>query len=98
MLNRRTGFHPIVSQDAFPGFPTKRSLLGGLRSRIIATVGLLTGGLAFAILFLAFFATQFAWYQNLAILLVDLLAVPAIIIVMWISWGIGFGRRFHDGL
>jgi len=90
-----------MSQDtpsAFHAFPTKRSILGGLRARIVATIGLLTGGLAFAVLFLAFFATRFAWYQNLAILLVDLMVVPAILIVMWISWGIGLGRRFHDGL
>ncbi|HXQ49207.1 MAG TPA: hypothetical protein VN842_05485 [Thermoplasmata archaeon] len=89
-----------MSQDAataYHGFPTKRSLLGELRTRIVATVGLLTGGLAFAVLFLAFFATKFAWYQNLAILLVDLMVVPAVLIVMWISWGVGIGRRFHDG-
>jgi hypothetical protein len=89
-----------MSQDspaAFQGFPTRRSILSGLRTRIVATVGLLTGGFAFAVLFLAFFATKFTWYQNLAILLVDLMVVPAVLIVMWISWGVGIGRRFHDG-
>jgi hypothetical protein len=88
-----------MSEDSghgFSGFAVKRAFLSGLRTRIIATVGLLAGGLAFAILFLAFFATQVAWYQSLAILLVDLIAVPSILVVMWISWGVGIGRRFHD--
>ena len=87
-----------MSADAAPGAPRldfERNFLGGLRNRIVATVALLAGGFAFAILYLAFFASQFAWYQNLAILLVDLVAVPALLIVLWVSWGVNVGRRFH---
>ena len=89
-----------MTQGSTPGisaFPSKHAILGGLRTRIVATVSLLAGGLAFAVLFLAFVATKLPWYQNLGVLLADLIVVPAIVIVMWISWGIGIGRRFHEG-
>jgi hypothetical protein len=82
---------------AFHAFPTRRSFLAGLRARIVATLSLLVGGLAFAVLYLAFFATHFTWYQNLAVILVDLMVVPTILVVMWVSWGVSLGRRFHDG-
>ncbi|MCI4340548.1 MAG: hypothetical protein L3J73_04710 [Thermoplasmata archaeon] len=88
-----------MSEDAAPAskrFEMERNVLGGLKTRIVTSVALLAGGLAFAILYLAFFASQFAWYQNLAILLVDLIAVPALLVVMWVSWGVGVGRRFHQ--
>jgi hypothetical protein len=73
-----------------------RELFRGLRARVVATVGLLAGGLAWIILYLAFFAGHFAWYQNLAIILSTLVIVPSVLLVMWILWGIGVGRRFRD--
>jgi len=66
----------------------------GLKVRILATVGLLVGGLCWVILYLAFLAGHFAWYQNLAIVLVSFLVVPAVVVMMWIYWGIAVGRRF----
>lgn len=67
----------------------------GLRARVIATVALLVGGLCWVILYLAFLAGKFAWYQNLAILLVSFLVVPAAVVVMWVLWGLRVGRRFR---
>jgi hypothetical protein len=87
-----------MPEDATPAaqrLEMGQSVLGGLKTRIIASVALLAGGFAFAVLYLAFYATQFTWYQNLAILLVDLVVVPALLAVMWVSWGMGVGRRFH---
>ena len=66
-----------------------------LRARIIATVALLAGGLAWIVLYLAFLAGHFAWYQNLAVVLVSLIAVPTIVVALWVSWGLSMGRRFH---
>jgi hypothetical protein len=68
----------------------------GLRRRIVATVVLLVGGLCWVVLYLAFLAGRFPWYQNLAIVLVSFLVVPAVVVVMWIFWGISVGRRFHQ--
>jgi hypothetical protein len=67
----------------------------GLKRRVVATIGLLAGGLVWIVLYLAFLAGHFAWYQNLAILLSTFILVPTIVIVMWILWGLGLGRRFR---
>ncbi|HYA70179.1 MAG TPA: hypothetical protein VEH28_02260 [Thermoplasmata archaeon] len=69
----------------------------GLKVRIVATVALLLGGLCWVILYLAFFAGRFPWYQNLAIVLVSFLVVPTVVVVMWVLWGLKIGRRFRDG-
>lgn len=70
----------------------------GLRRRIGATIALLVGGLCWVILYLAFLAGRFAWYQNLAVVLVSFLVVPAIVVLMWITWGVGLARRFGRSL
>jgi hypothetical protein len=67
----------------------------GLRRRVVATVGLLVGGLVWVILYLGFLAGHFAWYQNLAVVLVSFLVIPAVVVAMWISWGMAMGRHFH---
>jgi hypothetical protein len=69
--------------------------LRGLRARLIATVSLLVGGLCWVMLYLAFLASRFPWYENLAVVLVSFLAVPTILLAMWISWGLSVGRRLH---
>lgn len=67
----------------------------GLRARVVATIALLAGGLGWIILYLAFLAGRFAWYQDLAVVLVSLIAFPASVIAMWISWGMSVGRRLR---
>jgi len=71
-----------------------RPLLTGLKIRIVASVTLLVGGLVFVILYLAFLAQRFAWYQNLAVILSALLVVPVGVLLMWVLWGLNVGRRF----
>ncbi len=71
------------------------SVFYGVKARIVATVGLLVGGLVWIILYAAFWAGRFAWYQNLAIILSTFLIVPTAVVVMWILWGIGMGRRMR---
>lgn len=68
-------------------------IIGALRRRIFASILTVVGGVVFGILYLAFWATQFAWYQNLAVLLVDAIVVPTIVAGLWIAWGLGFARR-----
>jgi len=66
-----------------------------LKRRIVATVALLVGGLAGIVLYLAFLAGRFPWYQNLAVVLVTLILVPTIVVVMWVVWGFSAARQFH---
>jgi len=71
-----------------------RPLVTGLKVRIVASVGLLVGGLVFVMLYLAFLAERFAWYQNLAVILSALLVVPVGVLLMWVLWGLSLGRRY----
>ncbi|HTT45612.1 MAG TPA: hypothetical protein VMH38_06315 [Thermoplasmata archaeon] len=83
----------------FPGGPAEAvPFFRGLKARVVATVGLLIGGLCWVILYLAFLAGHFAWYQNLAIVLVSFLVFPTVVIVMWVAWGIRVGRRFRHAI
>ena len=49
------------------------------------------GWLAFLIVWLFFYASEFSGYQNVAILLLSLLVVTAVVGLPWIVWG----RRFQ---
>lgn len=64
--------------------------------RVVATAGVLVGGLVWILLYAAFWAGHFAWYQNLAIIMSTFLVVPSIVVVIWVLWGIGLGRRMLD--
>lgn len=85
-----------------PMFPTGPAqgvpFFRGLKVRIIATAALLVGGLCWVILYLAFLAGRFPWYQNLAIVLVSFLLVPVVVILMWVFWGLSVGRRFRGAV
>ena len=82
-----------------PGFPPTprevRRFFRGLKIRIGATVALFVGGLSWILLYLAFYAGRFSWFQNLAVILVSLAAVPTAVVAIWVSWGLSAGRRFH---
>ena len=70
-----------------------RRMIAGLKIRIAATFALAIGGVVWLLLYAAFWAGRFAWFQNLAVILSTLLVVPALIIAMWILWGVGMRRR-----
>ena len=79
-----------------PG-PQWRSVVRGWRARVVATVGIFVGGLTAILLYVAFLASRWAWYLNLTIVLAVVLAVPTIVFVMWLSWGISVARRVRAG-
>jgi ABC-type amino acid transport system permease subunit len=85
----------MTAKEYTPGRDEAAPFFRGLKTRIAATIVLLVGGLCWVILYLAFLAGRFAWYQNLAIVLVSFIVFPAVVIVMWIFWGISVGRRFR---
>jgi MFS family permease len=74
-----------------------RAVARGWRARVVATIGLFVGGLTAILLYLAFLASRWAWYQNLTIVLAVLLVVPTIVFLMWLSWGISVARRVRSG-
>lgn len=74
--------------------PTKINVVRSIRRRLMASIGVVTGGIITFVLFLAFLGSRFAWYQNLAVGLSILLAIPTIVICLWISWGLSFADRW----
>jgi hypothetical protein len=73
-------------------------ILSGVKRRIGATLGLITGGGLAIVLYLAFLAEKFAWFQSLAIILTILVLVPVVIVAMWVSFGLSIGRmRRREG-
>lgn len=68
----------------------------GLAPRVAVSVIVFFGGLIFAIIYVAFFASSFSLFQKIAVILVTLLVVITILGVMWASWGIKFGREWKE--
>ncbi|VVB93444.1 Uncharacterised protein [uncultured archaeon] len=68
----------------------------GLAPRVVVSIIVFFGLLIFAIIYVAFFASSFSLFQQIAIILVALLVATAILGVMWSSWGIKYGREWKD--
>jgi hypothetical protein len=58
-------------------------------SRIAGTVAVGVGWLAFILLWLAFYAGNFDFWQNLAMFVVSVIVAIGIVAVMWIRWILG---------
>lgn len=68
----------------------------GLTSRVVVSIIVLFGLLIFAIIYVAFFASSFSLFQQIAVILVALLLAAAILGVMWTSWGIKYGKECKE--
>jgi uncharacterized membrane protein YbhN (UPF0104 family) len=73
----------------------KEKMPPGLTGRILASVFSGVGLLIVLILYLAFYPTGFTLFQNIAVILVVLLAFVAIMAAVWVPWGMKFGYEEH---
>jgi high-affinity Fe2+/Pb2+ permease len=64
-----------------------------LRIRIVATIGIVFGALVAFVLYLGFWATRLAWFENLAVLFAGFLIVLGLVVGVWVSFGMGMFRR-----
>ena len=62
--------------------------MNSLSTKAIATVVLLFGWLAVIVLYLAFFAGSFDFWQKLAVFVASGAIVIATIAIMWIKWAV----------
>jgi len=60
----------------------------GLWSRVTATIIVGIGWLVFLILFLAFYAGNYSFWQNIAIFLASTLIAGGFIAAMWAAWAL----------
>ena len=65
---------------------------GGLRVRVAVTILVGTAWLIFLLLYAAFWSSGFNIFQNIAIVLVSVIAVGGVLAAMWASWGMRFAR------
>ena len=66
----------------------------GLTSRVVVSIIVFFGLLIFAIIYVAFFASSFNLFQQIAVILIALLVAIAILGAMWTSWGIKYGKEW----
>ena len=66
----------------------------GMKWRVSLSIIMGVGWLVFLILWLAFYASDFNIYQNIAIVLSSILIVGAVLGASWASWGMKHGRKF----
>ena len=67
----------------------------GMRWRVSLSIIIGVGWLVFLILWLAFYASDFNVYQNIAIVLASLLVVGAVLGAAWAPWGMKYGKNFN---
>jgi len=68
----------------------------GMGSRVTVSIIVFFGLLIFAIIYVAFFASSFSLFQQIAVILVALLVAIAILGAMWASWGIKYGKKCKE--
>ena len=64
----------------------------GLGWRVPASILIVVGWLAFVVIWLFFFASDYSIYKNLAVLFVSVLIGLVILVVIWIGFGLRMGR------
>ena len=67
---------------------TEKVAMNSIGTRAIGTVAVLFGWLAFIVLYLAFFAGSFDFWQKLAIFIASGAIVIAAVAVIWIKWAL----------
>jgi hypothetical protein len=66
----------------------------GLGWRVPASILIGVGWLAFVIIWLFFYASDYSIYQNLAVLFVSVLVGMVMLVVLWVGFGLRMGRLY----
>jgi hypothetical protein len=87
-----------MSEDPFPSSTRSHyrsyALLGGLRRRVVASIGVVVGWISFTLLYVAFWATGFSLFQNIIVIVVSLLVLFGVLVAAWVSYGLRFVDRW----
>ena len=62
--------------------------MGSLGTRITGTIAAGTIWLAFIVIYLAFFADAFSFWQKLAVFIASGSILAGIIAILWVKWGL----------
>ena len=84
-------------------FPSQHSrefddldVFGSLRRRLIASIAGAVAWISFTLLYLAFWAHGFSWFQSVVVLIVSLVVLTGVLLGTWVSYGFAFLRRGFD--
>ena len=72
--------------------PREFDLFGSVRIRVLASIAVCAGWLTLLLLFLAFWAERFSLFQVIVLIVVSVLLAGAILLSLWISFGMRFLR------
>lgn len=67
----------------------------GFGWRVSASIAVFFAWLIFLIIWLFFYASDYSVFQNLAVVLVSILAGIGILAATWASWGLRFAKHFE---
>ena len=86
---------PGVSEKSCPSRTLGEDvrILRQVKSRLLASIGAAASGAIGVLLYLGLLADRFAWYTNVAVVLTVLVAVPTVIGLVWIQWGLSLAQR-----
>ncbi len=71
-------------------------LIGRLRRRVLASIGLSVGWISFVLLYLAFWAQRFSVFQDIVVVVVSLLVLAGGMLAAWVSFGLRFIDHWWD--
>ncbi len=74
----------------------RHSVLGRLRRRLVASIAGVTGWIVFALLWVAFWASGYSLFQNIAVVVVSLVILFGVLASLWVSFGLGVARHWSD--
>ena len=75
----------------------RHTVLGRLRRRLVASIAGITGWIAFALLWVAFWASRYTLFQDITVVIVSLVVLFGLLAALWVSFGVGVARRWADG-
>lgn len=83
---------PSSTSDRYRSF----DLLASLRWRVVASIVVGVGWISFSLLYVAFWAHGFSFFQNVVVIFVSLLILLAGLLGAWVWFGLKFVDRWSD--
>jgi hypothetical protein len=83
-----------MTEEGMPKEGLDAMRTAGFGWRVAVSIAVFFGWLIFLIIWLFFYATDYSVFQNLAMILVSIIAGIGILAGTWVSWGLRFAKHF----
>lgn len=86
-----------MTEEGIPKEGLEVTKTAGFGWRIAVSISVFFGWLIFLIIWLFFYASDYSVFQNLAMVLVSIIAGIGILAGTWVTWGLRYAKHFdHD--